>query len=252
MRSLPSLRAWARTAGALAALAFAAGCAAAPACAADAKHPTVIELFQSQGCSSCPPANANLIQFAARDDVLALNFAVDYWDRLGWKDTFAKPEFTARQWAYARRHGARGRLYAADRRQWARRAASARTIGEMRELALRDDRGDSGPELTIGAGRSDDRRGACAAARRRRLARALRSWRRSRSRCSAAKTPAARCRTRTWCAKWFSSAIGAARPSASRCRRRADRGSSTRFWCRRPAPARSSPRPRTDRDGHVG
>ena len=69
--------------------------AAAPAGAADAERPTVIELFQSQGCSSCPPANAALIEFAARDDVLALNFAVDYWDRLGWKDTFAKPEFTA-------------------------------------------------------------------------------------------------------------------------------------------------------------
>ena len=78
------------------ALAFAAALVAAPAFAADAGHPLVIELFQSQGCSSCPPANASLIEFARRPDVLALNFAVDYWDRLGWKDTFDSPAYTAR------------------------------------------------------------------------------------------------------------------------------------------------------------
>ncbi len=151
MRSLSSLRAWARTAGALAALAFAAGCAAAPACAADAKHPTVIELFQSQGCSSCPPANANLIAFAARDDVLALNFAVDYWDRLGWRDTFAKPEFTARQWAYARAMG-RGDVYTPQIVVNGRAEGVGAEIGEMRALALQNDRGDSGPELTLEPG----------------------------------------------------------------------------------------------------
>ena len=64
--------------------------------------PAVVELFQSQGCSSCPPASANLNALAGRDDVLALSFAVTYWDRLGWKDTFASPGFTARQWDYAR------------------------------------------------------------------------------------------------------------------------------------------------------
>lgn len=69
--------------------------------AADNHHPVVIELFQSQGCSSCPPANANLISVADRPDVLALSFGVTYWDDLGWKDTFAKPEYTERQWDYA-------------------------------------------------------------------------------------------------------------------------------------------------------
>ena len=50
----------------------------------------MIELFQSQGCSSCPPANANVNALAAsRPDVLALSFGVTYWDRLGWKATFA-------------------------------------------------------------------------------------------------------------------------------------------------------------------
>jgi hypothetical protein len=61
---------------------------------------TVVELFTSQGCSSCPPANANLVKLAERTDVLALSFGVTYWDYLGWKDSFAKPEFTARQITY--------------------------------------------------------------------------------------------------------------------------------------------------------
>lgn len=69
------------------------------------RHPRVVELFQSQSCSSCPPANANLNRIADRPDVLALSFAVTYWDRLGWKDRFAQPAFTQRQWDYARAAG---------------------------------------------------------------------------------------------------------------------------------------------------
>ena len=57
-------------------------------------------MFQSQGCSSCPPANANLIELSKRADVLPLSFAVTYWDYLGWKDIFDKPEYTDRQVAY--------------------------------------------------------------------------------------------------------------------------------------------------------
>jgi len=71
-----------------------------------AQRPVVLELFQSQGCSSCPPANANLNALADRPDVLALSFGVTYWDQLGWKDTFAQPAFTNRQKAYARGLGA--------------------------------------------------------------------------------------------------------------------------------------------------
>ena len=68
-------------------------------------NPVVLELYQSQGCSSCPPALAVLDIEANRPDVIALNFAVTYWDQLGWKDRFAKPAFTQRQWDYA--HAAR-------------------------------------------------------------------------------------------------------------------------------------------------
>src|SRR5262249_27361606 len=63
------------------------------------------ELFTSQGCSSCPPANASLASISNRPDVLALSFGVTYWDYLGWKDTFAKPEFTQRQVSYERSLG---------------------------------------------------------------------------------------------------------------------------------------------------
>jgi hypothetical protein len=66
---------------------------------------TVVELFTSQGCSSCPPADAFLGELAKRRDVLALSEHVDYWDYLGWKDPFATSENTQRQRAYARRLG---------------------------------------------------------------------------------------------------------------------------------------------------
>lgn len=89
------MRARLSTLGILAALTF----AAAPATAAPL---TVVELFTSQGCSDCPPANANFREIAERPDVLALSFSVTYWDRLGWKDTFGRMEFTDRQYAYAR------------------------------------------------------------------------------------------------------------------------------------------------------
>jgi hypothetical protein len=62
---------------------------------------TVVELFQSQGCSDCPPANANLMALNDRPDLLTLSFGVTYWDQLGWKDTFASPRYTERQWDYA-------------------------------------------------------------------------------------------------------------------------------------------------------
>jgi hypothetical protein len=118
----------------------------------DAAHPTVVELYQSQGCSSCPPAIANINAIADRPDVLALTFAVTYWDQLGWKDTFARPEFTERQWAFAHANGRGG-------------VATPQTIvngrvftngGDRKALttAIRAaDRGTSGPTIHATAGK---------------------------------------------------------------------------------------------------
>lgn len=69
--------------------------------------PVVVELFTSQGCSSCPPADAMLAGLSDEPDVLPLSFHVDYWDYLGWADSFARPEFTARQEGYAHAAGER-------------------------------------------------------------------------------------------------------------------------------------------------
>jgi len=80
--------------------------AGGPGVAADA-GPAVVELFTSQGCSSCPPADKYLGELAQRDGVLALTYHVDYWDYIGWKDTFATPATTQRQHEYGRSLGQR-------------------------------------------------------------------------------------------------------------------------------------------------
>jgi hypothetical protein len=134
--------------------------AASVAPAADADHPIVVELFQSQGCSSCPPANANLNALAGRPDVLALSFAVTYWDQLGWKDTFSHPAFTARQWEYARA-GGRGNVATPQMIVNGRGVLVGGNKAEVVATMKRYDRGASGPEIAavpgkvrIGAGKT--------------------------------------------------------------------------------------------------
>lgn len=68
-------------------------------------QPVVVELYTSQGCAACPPADALIEHLAEREDVIALALHVDYWDYIGWADVFADPRFSARQKNYARKAG---------------------------------------------------------------------------------------------------------------------------------------------------
>jgi hypothetical protein len=118
------------------------------ALASDAAHPTVVELFQSQGCSSCPPANANVSAIAGRPDILALSFSVTYWDQLGWKDTFATPAYTARQWDYA--HGLHhDNVFTPQVVINGRRDGVGADPDELRALIATADRGLGGPSVGI-------------------------------------------------------------------------------------------------------
>ncbi len=137
-----------------AAILGAAAVLAPPALAADAAHPAVVELFQSQGCSSCPPANARVMALNARPDVLTLSFQVTYWDQLGWKDTFASPRYTARQWDYARalRHD---NVFTPQVVINGRTDVVGIQPGEIEQAMGRADRGAGGPRLTLAAGRLD-------------------------------------------------------------------------------------------------
>jgi hypothetical protein len=120
-----------------------------PALAADAEHPTVVELFQSQGCSSCPPAEANVGAIAGRADVLALAFEVDYWDRLGWKDTFSRAAWTARQFAYARAMGHAENVYTPQVIVNGRAEGDGLEPAALASLMSRGDRGAAGPSLAF-------------------------------------------------------------------------------------------------------
>ena len=141
--------------------ALAAAVSGRPTAAASADHPVVVELYQSQGCSSCPPANVMLNRLADRADLLPLNFGVTYWDQLGWKDKFAQPAFTERQWDYARsgkRHNVatpqfiingRGSVTGSDARQL------AQSIRDEDEQGVGPDIAVDGKRIRIAAGRVD-------------------------------------------------------------------------------------------------
>ena len=80
---------------------------ATPGLAQTSTPVVVVELYTSQGCSSCPPADDFFAELVREPKVMALALHVDYWDYIGWSDTFADPKFTARQKAYARVFGSR-------------------------------------------------------------------------------------------------------------------------------------------------
>ncbi|MCX7305334.1 MAG: DUF1223 domain-containing protein [Hyphomicrobiales bacterium] len=111
----------------------------------------VVELFTSQGCSSCPPANANLIELRGRPDVLALSFSVTYWDRLGWKDVFGQTKFTQRQVAYEQPLGERGPFTP----QMVVNGSESLVGNRMRDVEAALEQASPGlaPPISIGAGR---------------------------------------------------------------------------------------------------
>jgi hypothetical protein len=86
-------------------LALMSWCCALPMHAAHAQTRAVVELFTSQGCSSCPPADKLIGELARDPSLVVMSIPIDYWDYLGWKDTLASPRNTARQKAYARARG---------------------------------------------------------------------------------------------------------------------------------------------------
>jgi hypothetical protein len=127
---------------------FSVLCAGTSAFAADANHPTVVELYQSQGCSSCPPANAVLNSIADRPNLIALSFAVTYWDRLGWKDVFAKPEFTNRQSEYADYQN-KSNVFTPQMVINGRGVLVGSNPADVEVALKKYDRGNNGPEISV-------------------------------------------------------------------------------------------------------
>jgi hypothetical protein len=103
----PQLRDRRRSSQSTVSLAIAAGVGLLLASPAAAEPRAVIELFTSQGCSSCPDADKLLGEIVKDPSVIAVSLPIDYWDYLGWKDTLADPKFTARQKAYSKVRGDR-------------------------------------------------------------------------------------------------------------------------------------------------
>jgi hypothetical protein len=130
--------------------------------AAAGQRPIVAELFTSEGCSSCPPADALLAELARRPDVLALSFHVDYWDRQGWKDPFSSPAATQRQQSYAELLGlatvytphivvdGKWQAIGSDRAEVERALSAAERSREEVPVALAVDRGHA--QIVLGSG----------------------------------------------------------------------------------------------------
>jgi hypothetical protein len=107
-RTAPDLECFMKPAPLLRAAAAFLALGVVPGLAGDVEQPVgVVELFTSQGCSSCPPADEVLAELARSGEVVALGYHVDYWDYLGWKDTLGRSENTARQYDYGKSFGSR-------------------------------------------------------------------------------------------------------------------------------------------------
>lgn len=120
---------------------------------ASATEPVVVELFTSQGCNSCPPADRVLGELARRDDVLPLSFHVTYWDRLGWSDTFGLALSDRRQATYSESLGLRG-LYTPQMVVGGRIDVLGSAGGRVRDaIELLRTHGEPGPSLTIAGDR---------------------------------------------------------------------------------------------------
>ena len=139
----------------------AAALAASPA-RADATRACVVELFTSQGCSSCPPADEFMHELRAMKDVIALTFNVDYWDYLGWRDTLGSPVHSQRQYDYAKARGDMdvytpqmivdgGSHYVGSNRNSVM-AAIRRSLGSMPSLWIPMSLAGTGSELQINVG----------------------------------------------------------------------------------------------------
>ena len=160
----PPRRAFATLSLALAAMAAAGAptaAAAASTCSARsaATVPTVVELYTSEGCSSCPPAERWLGGLKGRDGVVALAFHVEYWDSQGWKDRFARPQFTQRQNATQRTSGARFAytpqvlLDGRDAPNWPSYAPASLHTRTASTVALQLDHDATGLALTVTPGK---------------------------------------------------------------------------------------------------
>ncbi len=131
------------------------------------EKPFVVELYTSQGCSSCPPADKLLGDIARQPHVIAWTLPVDYWDYIGWKDTFAKPAHTARQKAYAKMRGdgqvytpqavINGLAHAVGSDAAAIRAAGQKTFGKAgaMSIAIKVSETAGALEVQIGAAAAD-------------------------------------------------------------------------------------------------
>ncbi|MER9657463.1 thioredoxin family protein [Mesorhizobium sp. M0152] len=116
----------------------------------------MVELFTSQGCNSCPPADALFAELAAKEDIVALAYHVDYWDYLGWHDTLGRKENTERQYDYMRAFGSRS-VYTPQAVINGRAHVNGANRGEVEGALARMAKAGEGMRVGINVSRTSDR-----------------------------------------------------------------------------------------------